>query len=212
MALSKDWQLANVRGLLRIFANEVAPDKIQDLTLDDILHLAICDTIEALGEAAYSDYGTKQTVTQTSDVIDISSYGYDTITKLVDATNGLVVEVNPTEFEGLAGIPQKQSNVFWTKIGQSLYLYKGSSVSAYGTLNLFYNRRPIKATGDSDYIDISDKFADLAIQKAKARVYEVTNQVPPESLTSSINQQIQNVRKANMDEMNLVKSTKSKNN
>jgi hypothetical protein len=205
------WTLKRARGLLRIFANEVAPDKIQDLTLEDIIHLAIGDTVEALGEAVYNEYGTKTTVTQANDVIDLSAIKYDSITKLVDETNGLCIEENNIAFEGVSGIDQKKKNIFWTKIGSNIYLSKGSEVSAYGTLSLYYNAVPTRADEDTEYLDIPEKFVDLALTKAKIRVYEITNQVPPESLTNALSNQIQQIRKTNADELQLVKGSKSKN-
>ena len=140
MPLSKDWTLKEVRGILRGLANELAPEKVQDLDVDDFLHLAVCDVAEMLNEATIPDYGEKQTVTQTSDVIDLSSYRIDTVIKLVDANNGICIEIPQKSFENLANLQNKQDNIFWYRHGENSYLFKGSNVGTYGTLSLYYNR------------------------------------------------------------------------
>jgi hypothetical protein len=211
MALSKDWTLQRARGILRVLIGEISEQEIQDLFLDDVIHLAVCDLAELLGESQYNDYGTLQIVTQTSDVIDVSTYRIDTITKLVDATNGYCVEKNPRELEGLAGLLQTQGNIYWSKFGTNIYLYKPTALT-YGTLTLYYNRVPTKATADGDFLDIRDKYAKLAIDKAKILLYEMVGKAAPETLTGSVNNAVQQIRQANREELEVVKSTKSRNN
>lgn len=223
MALSKDWTLQNARGILRILANQIAGDEVQDLGIDDFIHLAISDLAELLGEAGYPDYGEVQTFTAidngigTTNGIDSiilsslnseleSSLKIDQITKVVGVTNGLFIEISAKEFDGLSSIPQKTSNVFWFKFGDLILMYPGSDLNLDSTIYVYYNRTPTKATADSDYLDVKDKFVKLALDKAKIMIYEQLNMASPESLTNQINANIQQIRQTNIQESQIVKN------
>ncbi len=197
--LSKDWTLSRILGMLRILVNEIAPDKIQDLELIDLIHLAVCDVAELLSAASFPDYGVNVVVTQSSNVIDISSLRIDSITKLFDATNKLCIEVDPSEYENLITIIQKQSNIFWTQIGENIYLYKPTAL-VYGVLTLFYNRIPVKVTDTTDTLDMKDQFMKLVLDKTKIMIYETLKQTPPEALTNAVNNSIAQIRQSNLEE------------
>jgi hypothetical protein len=199
--LSKDWQLKNARGVLRILANEISSQKIQDETLNDFIHLAICDFAEALSSVSAPDYGDKEELVLTTDVADLTNLRIDNIVKVVDGTNGLVIRTGAEEFEGLKGIPQKSKSVCCSRHGESLLFFKGSSVTAYGTITLYYNRIPKRAVQDTDYLDVRDKYVKLVLDKAKVLLYEQLKQAPPEFLTNQINNNIAAIRETTMREL-----------
>jgi hypothetical protein len=153
----------------------------------------------------YCTFTASQSIT-----IDISSYRLDTITKVVDSINGLVVPADDNDIENYSTMDQKQYNVFWDRIGDTLYLYKGTHVASLGTLTLFYNRLPIKATLSTDYLDIRDKYMKLALDKAKILVYETLKQQPPENLTSTTNTSVAAIRQGIQDEARAAQSNSSK--
>lgn len=251
--LSKDWTLEQVLGILRVIANEISPDKLQDPDLIDFLHLAICDVAELLGRSAYPDYGKRikiffqdaqPTAEQVNDIwietdasnkhyywdgsswtananaataadkiIDISMQKIHSIVKLVDDTlaatvNGLCIEKNQKEFHGLPSLPQKQDNVFWVQVGERIYFYDGTNLTARSapySMHLFYNRIPEKVTVTTDTIDIRDKYAKLVIDKTKLLIYENLGETAPESLTGSVNASVENIRQSNLAELGLIK-------
>lgn len=202
--LSNDWTLSNTRGILRVLADAISQDKVQDLVLNDFIHLAISDVAQLLNGSKFPWYGVQQVVTATANVIIISGYRIDTITKLVDATNGICIEVSPTTFEGIAKIPQLQGSICWYRFGQSIYIYVPAGLTL-GILTLSFNRIPSKAIADTDPLDIPDKFAMLAINKAKVLLYEQIAKIPPEALTNSVDNSIAAIRQANMEELATVK-------
>lgn len=199
--LSKQWTLKSLIGILRTFVNEITPKKIQNLQLIDIIHLAIVDVVQQLGMVASKDYVvTPVTVTQTSDVIDISSYVVDQIIKLTDSGTGLIIPKDADEIESIDD-PQLQGEIYWTRLGEKIYLKKGSDVSAYGTLKLYYSRAPLKVTELTDTLDIKDTFIPLVVDKAKIKVYEMLNMTPPEQLQNQVNAAIANVKASTAQEM-----------
>jgi len=206
MPLSKNWTLKKVEDVLRNLVNEIAPDKVQSLTFTDYINIATQDVAEMLASASQPDYGTKQVVTQTNDVIDISTYNVDKIIKLTDDVNGLILPAKDFEFENLANLPQKQDNIFYNHFGEEILLYKGSNVTAYGTtLTLYYYRQPALASSSSDYLDIKDKYVPLVLAKAKNLVYEQLKTIPPESLTSLIESKTAQIRNLNREENQAIK-------
>jgi hypothetical protein len=198
MALSKDWLLKDALGILRVLSNQIAPDRIQDLFLIDSLHMAVSEVSTLLSGAKNFDYGQEQVLSVTDYAASIASYNLQSIIKIVDATNGLVVPQSLQQLEGLKDIPQKQANVYYTRHGDTIYFYKGSGVSALGTITLYYNRFPIKATALSSYLDIKDMFVDLVLRKVKLSMYEILQKTPPESLQNNVNQAIQKIAVMNI--------------
>ncbi len=55
--LSKYWTIKRIKDYLRVFINELAPDKIQELALDEIIFLNLSDLVEMLNGASAPDYG-----------------------------------------------------------------------------------------------------------------------------------------------------------
>jgi hypothetical protein len=210
MALSKDWQLKNVRGILRSLCNKLSLNDIEDLVLNDFIHLSVCSIAEQLNAGAYPDYGTSVVVTQTAGVIDLSTYRIESITKLVDSTNGECIQKDAHEIENISNVPQAASNIYYNNYGEQIFLKKGSSVASYGNLTLFYIRVPVKANADTDYIDLRDKYIDLLINQAKIMVYEQSSVSVPDSLMQSVKSNIAAIRSNNIQELQAIKAKEAK--
>jgi hypothetical protein len=198
--LSLNWTQLRIRGLLRILANELAGTEISDDTIDDISYLATSGVVSQLGEAVENDYIEIATVTQTSNVIDVSTLAIAKIVKLVDATNGLVPEKGAKQFEGIKVIDQEKNRVFFTRRGNNLDIFKGSGISTYGILTLHYKTRPIKPASSTVKLDISDDYIDIVVAKAKIMVYEIVAKTVPQSLQDTYSGLIDKVRNANAGE------------
>lgn len=149
---------------------------------------------------------------------DISSLNIDKIIKIVDATNGLVIPAGDSEIEGvtyfsstLPGNSLKQNNLFWTQNGETISIYKGTSVSTYGVLTLHYYKQPTLVSAVTEYIDVRDKYMPLVIAKAKNMLYEQLGQAPPESLTSLIENKTAEIRRNNIEENTAIKQRAENN-
>lgn len=129
--------------------------------------------------------------------IDLSSLRVDKIIKLVDSTHGLVVEAKDLAFENLSGIDMYDSSVFYNWFGETLFLFKGADVSAWGTLSLYYYRLPVLLSADGDYVDLRDKYVPLLIDKCKLEVYERGELAPPKELQQSVENKVQAIRELN---------------
>jgi len=205
--LSIDWTLVKARGIIRVLVDELSGHKIVDTAIDNMIHLSLCGVVSQLGEAVENDYIELETpVTQTSNVIDVKAIRIDKIVKIVDATNGLVVEKGAKEFEGAKLIDQNKKSIFWTRRGNNIDIWKGSSITSYGTLSLFYKTRPIEATADTTKLDISDDYMDIVITKAKILVYETLDKQVPQSLENNYQTLITGARNAAMGESAQVKT------
>lgn len=141
--------------------------------------------------------------------IDISSLRLNNIIKIVDDTNGLVVPDNSVDIEGEEKNPQRRKNSYWYRHGNYVYILKGSEAPAFGTLYLFYNRIPTKATADTDYLDIKDEFVKLATDVTKIMIYETLKETPPEALTNTVNDAINQIVASNIREMTAVNEAKN---
>lgn len=200
--LSKDFTLAEVLGVLRILTQALSSVDIQDEELKAVIHLSILYVVEALGEAVDNDYVIKVAVTPTSDAIDISTYRLDKIVKITDSTAGVCVPART--LQGLtdeAAVEQHKNKIYYCHRGENIDLAKGSAVSAYGTMYLYYKKMPVKVTATADTLDIRDKYMDIVIDKAKIKCYELLNMQPPQDLTNSTASKIQQLREANNAEM-----------
>lgn len=208
MALSKVWTLAKIKSILRVLVNEIAPDKIQDLSLVDYINLATQDLAEMLNGATAPDYGETKSQTAlgvslgASYTIDTSAFTkpVDRITKIVEASNGLVLHAGDYEFEGLKNIPQKQNNVWYNMFGETIYVYYGSGASDPDALVIYYYRQPTLVSSDADFVDVRDKYVPLLIAKAKNLIYEHLKMTPPDSLSQLISQKTAEIRQLNQAE------------
>lgn len=99
-------------------------------------------------------------------MLDISALEIYKIRHLIDSLNGEVIEVKDArEFENLSRYPQKQNKIYYRVHGETIQLYKGSNITAYGTLTLHYYGYPAKPATEDDYIDMKDFRIPNVIQK-----------------------------------------------
>ena len=290
MALSKRYTLAILRSLVRDLADEVAPNKIQDDAIREIINKNVLGIAEQLNGASAPDYGTTQVISdaassyavslistgagyayatrtittvalhaltsadigkrivffdQTTDPagkvaiaqiesitstyafvvtaangvaditspncdyavfsahstanVDLSALRIDKVIKVVDATNGLVSERKDLAFENLSNISHLTNSVFYNLFGETLFLAKGSDVSAWGTLTLYYYRIPVLVSADSDYIDLKDKYMDLLIDKCYLDVYAKGKSAPPQSVMDNVRSATAQIRGTNAE-------------
>lgn len=230
MALSKVWTLAKITSVLRVLINEIAPDKVQSLSIVDYVNLATQDLAEMLNGASQPDYGvaeklaaaTEPTAITTLDVyykagetkyvVDLASLAnsVDKVIKLFDSANGLILPAGDYEFDNIINIPQKQKNVWYIQFGEKIFLLYGTGATQIGTVTLFYYRQPTMVSADGDYVDMKDKYVPLLVAKAKNLIYEQLRMAPPESLTNMIEQKSAEIRKLNLEENVKIEQSKRK--
>lgn len=151
---------------------------------------------------------------------DISTINLDRIIKITDSVNGLVNPAGDAEIEGISyysaslpGNSLKQGNVWFTQIGETVSVYKGTSVSAYGTLTMFYYEQPtLLGTSDplTTYIDVRDKFIPLLFAIVKNILYEQLQKQAPDSLTAMIAAKTADIRASNKEETAAIKARANK--
>ncbi len=205
--LSKSWTLAQIEGLLRILAKQIENEEITSITLADLIHLALCEVVDALGPVATTDYTTFLQITSasalTTDVYDASSLNIDSIVKMEDTDNGLYKESSLKELENYANIPQHAAKVAFARVGEDIYINKG--VLTYPTnVDLYYVKLPTKVTADADTLDIRDKHVGLVIKLAKIGVYEASGKAPPEALANVVSANIDKLRRQSLEEFDLI--------
>jgi hypothetical protein len=217
MSLSKNFTLQQVESIVRVLANEIAPDKVQSLTIKDYVNIATFDVAEMLNGAKYPDYGVIATGSITgwttlvggaavNGSISIAGINYDKIVKITDSVAGLVVLQKDLVFENVANILAYNNSMFYNHFGESLLFFKGSTQApATGSVSIYYYRLPTPVANQADFVDVKDKYMPLVIAKVKALVYEQVGQTPPEALTTQIESQSMAIRQVNMEEMALLK-------
>lgn len=100
--------------------------------------------------------------------LDLSDLRIFEIRKLNDDVNGEYVEVvDARDFENLYKYPQKQNKIYYYKNGEIVKLFKGSNVTAFGTILMDYFGYPDIPAAETDYLDIPDQHIGLVIQKAQ---------------------------------------------
>jgi hypothetical protein len=144
--------------------------------------------------------------------VDLSQYPLSNITKIVDSISNEVIKVGDREFDNLYRFDEKQNKLYWFKHGQTLFLYKGTNVPAFGTLTLFYNSYPQQTYNDSDNLDIRDMYVPLVIAKAKNSCLEHLGVEPPESLQTTIDSKTANIRDNILRERQTIEQKASKSN
>lgn len=140
--------------------------------------------------------------------LNLSGLKVDKVVKVVDSVNGLLSERADLTFEGLANNNQMTRGVFYNHFGEYLYLYKGSNISSWGTLTVYYYRLPTLVTQTTDYIDMKDKYIPLLIDKCKVDIYELAKMSPPREITQSVEAKTQMIRQANADKQNALTDKK----
>jgi len=131
--------------------------------------------------------------------VDLSALRIDKVIKVVDATNGLVSERKDLAFENLSNISHLTNSVFYNLFGETLFLSKGSNVSAWGTLTLYYYRIPVLVSVDGDFIDMRDKYMDLLIDKCYLDIYAIGKAAPPQSVMDNVRSATAQIRGTNAE-------------
>jgi hypothetical protein len=211
MGASIDWTLKAVRGLISIRANAIAPDTFDPDTLKEIIHECVCDVAEQLGEAGSQEYLATQDLTMVSDIATISTYRIDQILAIRSSTSGIeCFEKGTKEFErerSREQIVSGSKTVIWTRQGASIEFSKGSTVT-YGTLKMIFKRFPTKASAETDTLDVPDKWVPLVIAKAEAKLYEMMNMLPPQTVSDRISAGTDRIRAINREEKQSAKGVK----
>ena len=103
---------------------------------------------------------------------NLSSLAIRKIEKLVDATNGQIMQVRPQEFERIQSLPEMYAHAaFWTQHGETLNIFYGSSLMP-GVCTLYHHKVPTFATSRESNLDIDDTYAALVIDKVTEHVLE----------------------------------------
>lgn len=156
--------------------------EIESITDDDDFVV----TKAAGADMASVQYGVFSAHSETN--VDISSYKIANITKIYDSISKEVIKVGDKEFDNLYRFDEDQNSCYWYKHGQYIYLYKGTSVDAWGTITMYYNSYPqiFDADNETEYLDIRDMYSSLYIAKAKNYCLEHLGLSAPDSLTTQI--------------------------
>lgn len=205
MALSKQYTFSQVETILRVLVDEIAPDKVQTLTIRDYINLSVNDVAEMLNGSSAPDYGTVVTGSVSNNQLAITGIDYDKVIKVVDATNGLVPSKPDFAFENLSNITSYQNSVFHFQFGENLFFFKGTNIPSYGTISVYYYRQPTPVVTGSDYLDIRDKYIPLVLAKAKNYIYEQVGKQAPEALTALIENKTNEIRQLNMQENAIIR-------
>lgn len=131
--------------------------------------------------------------------IDLSSLKIDKIIKLVDSTNGPVAAAKDDAFDNLANNDMYDNSVMYNYFGETLYLFKGADVSAWGTLSLYYYRLPTLLSADGDYVDLRDKYVPLLIDKCYLEVYTRGKKGAPQTVVDNVKNATAFIRGANTE-------------
>jgi len=145
--------------------------ELLETELERFLNLGQYDTAVKLSGINTIWYGTKQTVTISSDTIDLSSYSIMRIIKLVDQTNGLVPFFDEKYFDELSKNVAYDSTRAVTHFGTELDVFEGVSAPTVGTLKLYYYRNPVEMTS-SLAMDIPIEFQDMIVSFAEKKALQ----------------------------------------
>lgn len=130
----------------------------------------------------------------TSSFIDLSGLKINKIDRLEDSLNGPVVEEKNFHFSSLGKYTQFSKGVFYNTVGESLMLFKGSAVAAWGVLTLYYYRTVQFVTSETDFIDLKDQFMPLLIDKCTLDVFSFAQIEAPSSITQNVENRTKDIR------------------
>ncbi len=186
-----------------ISTTRAAIAEIESIT--DAANFIITKALGGDGTANYAVFSAHSTAN-----IDLSTYKISNITKLTDSISKEVIKSGDKEFDNLHRFDEKQNKIYWFKHGQYLYLYKGTTVAAYGDLTLWYNSYPQRTTEDDDFMDIRDNYIPLVIAKTKNHALEHLGLAAPESLTNLIDQKTREIRESILREKGIIEQKNQK--
>lgn len=115
---------------------------------------------------------------------NLTSVNYMDIVKVVDGTNGLTVRTDIDGFSGLnpPSISTQVANQNWLSSvvvspqGDAVYIGKGSSVSAFGTLTMTFEERPDNLTSSTSTVDILPEHVGVLREELSRWVYNYLNE------------------------------------
>ncbi len=150
-----------LEGWVRRRTNTVIEDRLTTPVFIDWANWAIASIVPRI---SYNDYiATSSLGTGTS--FDLSALKLRGIVKIVDATNGLIVPINPTGFERVQLLSSMYSNsAFWTQHGETLKVFYGSGLTG-GAVTLYYDKVPDSVLEVEDGFDIDDSYFHLILDK-----------------------------------------------
>jgi hypothetical protein len=147
-------------------------------------YLGLIDTVNAAGTTAVMRVSLSTSSAPTIDPItsgallallkpnpvfysgaNLGSVNIFDVVKVVDATNGNAVRLSSKEFASFANNPNYDNSVIIEYAGESMFLGKGSSISAFGTLTMTYDEKPTTITAATDTVDLPEEYVDMMIQE-----------------------------------------------
>lgn len=187
--------LAQFKERVRAQSNTISPQEsgVIEPELTNLIHAAVVQIRATLDKLVDQHYAITETVTEDSNLIDISTKDISDINRitLYDATHGAVPLVTSSDFDSLL-------TVFKNTTLATEYLFgcvknilsggdnklciktaRGTSKATPGTLTLTYPRNPVKATLEAGKIDLPEKYIPAAQDLATTMVYRKLMKTPP---------------------------------
>jgi len=188
---------ANVRARCR--AEIPQKSKLLTKQVDDAIYDAMVYVKQVFKDQLWQFYWTDEVVTQTSNVIDISALVIEDIESmsLVDSSLGKIEIYAPDFYEEYLNnadsttlastLMAKVTNTAAdTKLG--ITIYKGSSLGAFATLTLTYQRIPTRFSTAADKLDIPENFVSIVKDKAIQDILSALGINPPPDIAKRLEQ------------------------
>ncbi len=177
MALGKNTTVKVILSNVRVKTGTVDDNRLTEGMLIDLLNMNVAATAKKLWEIVAPLYmAGPTTLTLASGAYSLTSLAIDRIIKLVDATLGLILPVPPADYENISLlISQNGSTMYFVQEGESIRIFKGASLGAHGTIQIYYFKVPTYATAVTDYPDLPDSFTSLLVDMICADVTAYKN-------------------------------------
>jgi hypothetical protein len=182
LPLSRSWDS------IRMWAEAIRDSRLTGVQFDHfermiLVHRAVTLTVSVLYPLLATKYLTAETVTPVDDVIDISGIramfrGGPEVRFMLESTSaGCIVATSKEEHHRFrTSASQNSDTIAWSLVGDSIYVKKGSGLSSYGTLTLWYPRQPLEPTVATTLLDIPDGIPmEIALLKLKMILAERYN-------------------------------------
>ena len=176
MARGKNTTVKVVLSNVRIKTGTVNDDLLTEPMLIDLLNMNVAAIARRLSRINAPIYMTTGTLTLSGGSYSLTSLAIEKIIKLVDGTLGLVLPVPPADYENISLlISQNTSSMYYAQEGESIRIFKGTTLGAHGTITLYYYQIPTYATLVTEYPDLPDSFTSLLVKMICADVYSYLN-------------------------------------
>jgi hypothetical protein len=131
---------------------------------------------------------------------DISTLLFDHLITLEDSNVGLCTQVSPQQFGAQRRADFEDGSyaqsIVWAQYANKIRVKNGSGVTA-GTKTLWYKRLPnipaSNALWDTDYVDMSDKFIPLVVNRMLAQIYTSSGQDIPANFHQAMQADYQSI-------------------